>query len=232
MGKAVNGRTLSAGDAEAVLRKNIANIVKKASAGKPLTSRELAIIERYRDPAPGDAPSSLAQEFVTSYAHLGKIFGPHGNSFKRWKRELKDAPDPLQNGLHSVAAWRGFFSKHPELLNKTKGASERPAAGPQENAGDDENLTESEYRRRKTREQWLRMKQEREKNAELYYLRSDVDAWIRDRIEKVKQVLQNSLKNVLPPRLEGLTATAMMPKMDPVIAEVIAAFRNLPPAAK
>src|SRR5438045_2517917 len=85
---AASAPLLTADQAQAVLKRNVANLVKKSAAGKALSPRELKLIAEFA----GSATAGVPAEWVSSDAKLGDIFNHHRASFPRWRRDFTDAP--------------------------------------------------------------------------------------------------------------------------------------------
>jgi hypothetical protein len=205
-----NAGPLKPEEARAVLQKHLTNIVRKAAAGKTLSQREQAEIARFaqaESPAP-NRPTN-ASEWVSSYAQLGKIVGLHRASFPRIRRDNPDAPKPRDNGDHSVSAWRAWLEAHTEIQCRSE------ASAP----------SKSKLEEEKLRQQCRRLKFENDRAAGLYLLKSDVDGWLMETVEKLKAKLSAKLLNELPPKLEGLRAAEIAAKIEPIIAEIVQLLR-------
>lgn len=204
-------KLLSTEDARAVLQKNLANIVKKSAAGRTLSAKELAIIEG--EAGAIEQAAANAPKFVNSYEELSAIFGPHRASFPRFRRDYKDAPKPKANGKHSVDAWKKFFERHPECLVKTSSS----VSGPEK----------SKLEAEKVREQVRKLKIENDIREGLYLPRSEVEAWLMDRVQQLRDRLTAKLKNELPPKLVGRNAGEIAAKMEREIGSLCKILQGL-----
>lgn len=124
-------------DAEKIRLKNIANIIRKANAGKTLTNAERALIDSEAAGAQPGAPfastwDALAQRLGISRRGLQKVR-------ERFTGQL---PPDRADGRHDVAAWSRFFAEHH--IN----AADEDAAL----AGSDDGLTIAELKRREIAE--------------------------------------------------------------------------------
>ena len=201
-------RILSAQEAEKILQKNVANIVKKAAAGKTLTAREQSLIASFQSPAAAADPTSPPAEWVSSYEALGSIFGPHRASFPRFRKQFPDAPKPRANGDHHVPAWRKFFEAHPELLDK----SETPA------------LDALRLKDEKIREQIRRIKFENEVREGQFLPRDKTLAQIKDLAELLKSKLRSALEDELPPLLQNQPAAIIRTHMKELVDRLCKEF--------
>lgn len=97
-------------DAEKVLTKNLANVIRKANTGKPLTAAERALIEQS---AAGGTLTDTGSAFAKTYDELAQRFGVTRKTLQNaQKRHPDDAPRPRPDGRHDVAAWSQFLIKH------------------------------------------------------------------------------------------------------------------------
>jgi len=97
-------------DAEKVLTKNIANVIRKAHGGKPLTAAERALIEQT---AAGGSLNGGNSAFAKTYDELGQRFGITRKTLQNAsKRYPQDVPRPRADGRHDVAAWSEFLIRH------------------------------------------------------------------------------------------------------------------------
>jgi len=66
----------------------------------------------------------------------------------------------------------------------------------------------------------------------LYVKRGEVEAWITDLAEKIKNVLRKKLRNELPPKLEGLRAAEISAKMEGEVIGPICRLLRFEPEAQ
>ena len=112
-------------DFDKVLEKDLANIVKKASAGAPLTARERALIEaekskRAKPTAPKAAPRvrpkaksgrSAMTGYVESYQWYAARYGSARRTVMRWVKTGKEMqPDPILCPLDEPTKMRGWWA--------------------------------------------------------------------------------------------------------------------------
>ncbi len=178
---------LSPAEATAILKKNVANIVKKSASGKTLTPRELALIGEFSE---GSKVSS--SEWVKSYAELAKFFGCHHHSFPRWKKDFPDAPRPRHNGDHSVSAWRKFFAAHPEIKLRAEAGT-----------------TKHDLEIERLRQQCRRIAFANDVAEKKVIPLADAQHVLITLAEHLKGLLRTSLEDDLPPLLAGLSAPAI-----------------------
>jgi hypothetical protein len=199
---------LTVDQAQAVLRRNVANLVKKSSNGKALTPRELRVIAEFA----GEKATVISHdvEWVSSDAKLGEVLGHHRASFPRWRREFSDAPRPRDNGEHNVGQWRKFFQGHPEIKSD---------AGPVEKAA-----LEIE----KLRQQCRRIKFDNDVADKKFLPLDRAVADVADLAESLKASLRTKLEDDLPPLLAGLPAPAIRVQMKKVNDELCRMMEGCP----
>jgi len=134
---------LSPEDAEKLRLKNIANIIRKANAGKTLTAHERALIEAE---ASGHSGGSSGSGFASTWDELADRLQISRKGLQKVRaRYPDDQPKDKADGRHDVAAWQAFFRTH-----NIKGS-----AIDDEPAGDGDELvttSEAEWRKRLLRE--------------------------------------------------------------------------------
>ncbi|WP_395753337.1 hypothetical protein [Prosthecobacter sp.] len=97
-------------DAEKVLIKNLANVIRKANTGKPLTAAERALIE---EAAAGGTLQDTGSAFAKTYDELAQRFGLTRKTLQNAsKRFPEEVPKARADGRHDVAAWSQFLIKH------------------------------------------------------------------------------------------------------------------------
>lgn len=197
---------LTADQAQAVLKRNVANLVKKSAAGKALSPRELKLISEFA----GQPASGALADWVSSDAKLGEIFKHHRASFPRWRKEFPDAPRPRDNGDHNVAQWKKFFEAHPEI---------RSDAGPASKAMVQEEIL---------REQCRRIKFNNDVAEKKFILLDRATSDVTGLAESLKATLRTKLEDELPPLLAGLPAPAIRVQMKKVNDELCRMMEDCP----
>lgn len=96
-------------DAEKVLIKNLANVIRKANTGKPLTAAERALIEQA---AAGGTQQDSGSAFTKTYDELAQRFGLSRKTLQNASNRYPDAPRARADGRHDVAAWSQFLIAH------------------------------------------------------------------------------------------------------------------------
>lgn len=97
-------------DAEKVLTKNLANVIRKANTGKPLTAAERALIEQS---AAGGPLTDSGSAYAKTYDELAQRLGVSRKTLQNAaKRHPSDAPRHKGDGRHDVAAWSQFVIAH------------------------------------------------------------------------------------------------------------------------
>jgi len=195
---------LSPADADAILQKNVTNIVKKSASGKTLTPHEMEVIENF-----SDGSKVSPSEWVKSYAELAKILGCHHHSLPRWKKDFSDAPKPRHNGEHSVSAWRKFFAAHPEIRLRAEAGT-----------------TKYDLEIEKLRQECRRITFENDV-AERKYIATDVvGPALRNVSLHQRAVLQRKLEHELPTKLVGLSTIEILAHMRATVDEICRIFRE------
>ncbi|MEQ1862790.1 MAG: hypothetical protein ABMA13_22950 [Chthoniobacteraceae bacterium] len=110
--------------------RQLANIIRKISAGKTPTAREAALLAQAKVGGAGDAPSA----FAPTWDELADRLGTTRRSLQDWRKDPRYAPDcpkPQADGRLDVAAFAEWMVRHGLAR-----ADER-VAGDDEDAGDD-----------------------------------------------------------------------------------------------
>lgn len=116
-------------DAEKVLIKNLANVIRKANTGKPLTAAERALIEQA---AAGGTLQDTGSAFAKTYDELAQRFGLTRKTLQNArKRHPDEAPRERADGRHDVAAWSQFLIRH-NIARTAENIAGAPAAEGQE----------------------------------------------------------------------------------------------------
>lgn len=171
--------TLTPDQARAILKRDAANVVKRVTAGKPLSSSERKHLAALVSGGDGADP-----QFAANAAELADVLGVDRKTVARWKR-TKGNPGTRPDGRYSVNEWREFKASRP--------AGDR----------DSEDLDE---KAEKTRN--IRLKNQK-LEAEVAVLRRDyvekalVEQWVGGMIMTAKRVLLG-LPSGLAPHVVGL----------------------------
>ena len=91
--------------AKRLLNRDFANLIKRVQSGGKISRAERAMLQTM---ASGSASDS--QPFAKDYAELAIVLGVSRQSVNSWKK-FEDAPQPRNNGLHDVQAWREFMGR-------------------------------------------------------------------------------------------------------------------------
>lgn len=187
-----------------IFKANLANVVRKVKAGKPLSTAELELVNKAEtvEPVSYDSIGAAAAALSVPVALL-----------KRAKR----------NGAPGFRGSRVYPSELLPWLKKREAevaTSNGPAGG---GAADllDKNLWEC----RKLRLQCEKIeRQEKERTRELIAF-AEIETWMLNTAEQMKTVLRHKLRNELPPKIEGLRAPEIAGRMDEVISEIVGLMR-------
>lgn len=183
---------LSPEDAEKVLTKNLANVIRKANAGKTLTAAERALLEQS---AAGGTLNGSSSAFAKTWDDLAQRLGVSRKTLQNvQKRKLEGQPRPRADGRHDVAAWSRFFVVH----NIARTAEDLPtheavAAGAPESVTD--------WKAEKLKLECDKISLEVAKTAGELVSATDVEAGVSAMVAAFRQALNN-----LPARVaqEGL----------------------------
>jgi hypothetical protein len=96
------GVKLTREQAEALLRGDLGNLVKKVKAGKPLSASERNLLNSSLD---GGIAS--AAEYVDNVIELAELLGVTRRTISRWKK-VEGNPGTRTDGRYHVPAWREF----------------------------------------------------------------------------------------------------------------------------
>ncbi len=104
---------LSPEDVEKIRTKNLANLIRKANAGKTLTRAELLMLDQART---GEVQTlGVVKNFVTTWDELAKAIGVSRRAVQEWRKDPRycnDCPPDRADGRHDVAAWLDFMVRH------------------------------------------------------------------------------------------------------------------------
>jgi hypothetical protein len=112
-----DGSILTQEQASKLLRRDVANLVKKVTNGKPLTSTERALVQS----SASGSDLTMAKAWAVDQVELGEILGITRKTVQRWRKE--GAPDAESNGRWSLAGWRAWMAQHGK-----KGGDEKESA--------------------------------------------------------------------------------------------------------
>jgi transposase-like protein len=186
--------------ARKLLHKDLANLVKRVHEGKKLTRAERTMLQNLAGASAGNEGPTHARNFV----ELAEILGVSRQALGQWRRR-KDAPKAAANGLHEVAAWREFMSRH-----HLKG-SEAPVTDEEASLKARKLLAEVEERE-------LRVAVKKELYVPLDVVKHE---WTT-RVGRAVNLLRNKFEAELPPILSGLDAVGIQEECRKGIDEVMA----------
>lgn len=171
-------------DAEKVLTKDLANVIRKVHASKPLTAAERALIAQVGAGAPlvGDASSAFAKTYDELAQRLGLTRKTLQNA---GKRHPEDVPRPRADGRHDVAAWSQFILKH----NIARTAEGIETAATEE--GQDKPVTVTDWKARELELKCEKLSIENAKVAGELVAANDVEAGLSSLLAAARQALNN-----------------------------------------
>jgi hypothetical protein len=182
--------------AEKILDADFANVIKKVSAGKPLTVAERARIEARA------AGSTDSTAYAKTLVELASLLGVTRRTLSNWQK-LDGAPLALSNGFWPVTDWREFIrlrglkSGKPTFSNEDALKARKLLA----------EVEERELRLQIKKGEYVRVEQVR---SEWIGLAAHATAILRAKFE-----------NELPPVLSGLDATGIQEECRRAIDEVL-----------
>ena len=106
-----NAATIPAEVFSKIEQKDIANLIKKARDGKPLTGPQMQRLRLYAQPV---EQALTGPTHVTNIAALCAALGISRPTFYKY-RKRRAAPKKATNGKHDVGAWREFLTREGVL---------------------------------------------------------------------------------------------------------------------
>ncbi len=184
-------------DAEKVLTKNLANVIRKANTGKPLTAAERALIEQA---AAGGTLTDSGSAFAKTYDELAQRFGITRKTLQNaTKRFPADAPKPRADGRHDVAAWSQFLIHH----NIARTAENIAGAAATEGQAENRPITVTDWKARELELKCEKLTIENAKTAGELVEAASVEAGTTHLISGFRQALNNFIPR-LAQKLDGL----------------------------
>jgi hypothetical protein len=177
-------------DAEKVLVKNLANVIRKANTGKPLTAAERALIEQA---AAGGTLQDTGSAFAKTYDELAQRFAVTRKTLQNASNRFPDdAPKPRADGRHDVAAWSQFLVKH-NIARTAENIASAPS---------DDELTRpvsvTDWKAEELKLKCTKLQLENAKVAGALVDAAEIESGVSVLVQAFRQALNN-----LPPRLAG-----------------------------
>lgn len=171
-------------DAEKVLTKDLANVIRKVHTSKPLTAAERALIAQVGAGAPlvGDASSAFAKTYDELAQRLGLTRKTLQNAAKRFPA---DVPRPRADGRHDVAAWSRFVITH-NIARTAEGIETAASDG-----GDDRPITVTDWKAKELELKCEKLSIENAKVAGELVAANDVEAGLSSLLAAARQALNN-----------------------------------------
>ncbi len=207
------GDILTSEQAEAVLKRDHVNIVRKAKEGKTLSTQERSILQQIANGDDDGEPVDTRAQAKT-LVELARILGCSRPTLNLW-RKMDGAPEPNSDSSHEVDAWRAFMEDKD--LRGYKGKR-----GPGAEAG----VIDNDLKARKL------LAEIETKEAKLAIIRGEsipveeVREFYGKRIAECISILRNRFENELPPILVGLEALDIKEKCGAVIDDVVDSFNR------
>ena len=193
-----------------VQAKNIENLIRKASEGKPLSAREMEILNQQADHAQVIPPQRIKTKAALAVAL----------NFSRQriqtlaKKEGFPQPGPDGFDLAAVVTFLEGAGIDVDLPSLGK--------GPPSEAKPRRNL--SELKAELLKEQIAKLKFQNQVEQRQYIAKDEIARELTRVIHQFKSVLYGALENELPPILEGMKAADIQVKMRGALA---AAFKSI-----
>lgn len=178
-----------------MLKKQVANILKKANSGKVLTAREEGIVSGYQENQTGKPKRTM----VPNQFALAKACGVDRTQIADW-RKFPDFPKPSANGswcVEEVMTW---------IQEKGFKGGELPAI--------------QRIRMREITAKAEKIEFELDVEKGKYILIDQAKSEIIHMITSAKTILRTKFESEFPPILEGLTAAQIQQKCKQAIDEV------------
>jgi hypothetical protein len=177
---------LSPEDAEKVLTKNLANVIRKANSGKPLTAAERALLEQQ---AAGGTLTGSSSAFAKTWDELAQRLNVSRKTLQNVEKRAKtgefpDLPKPRADGRHDVASWSAFFVKH----NIARSAEDLP---PDDAAALGAPITVTDWKAREVELKCAKLELENGRVAGELVLATDVEAGLSTLVASFRQALNN-----------------------------------------
>lgn len=172
-------------DAEKVLTKNLANVIRKAQVGKTLTAAERALIEQT---AAGGSMIGGHSAFAKTYDELAQRFGISRKTLQNAsKRFPEEVPTPRADGRHDVAAWSAFLVRN----NIARTAEHIAGAASEESFDDDKPITVTDWKAKELELKCEKLAIENAKVAGELVIKSDVESGTSVLVTAFRQALNN-----------------------------------------
>lgn len=196
--------------ADAILKKDFANVVAKVKDGKTLLATERTLLQSIAG-SPTDQPPD-GRSKAKNITDLCKILGVTTPTLRAWRKRL-GAPQPNSDSSWDVAPWREFMQAHD--LKGRAGAQILGDASQPDGLKARRLLVDIETREEK-----------------LAVLRGEsipvgkVREFFGTRVGEVIAILRNSFESELPPLLTGKSAIEIREVCRGVIDETVAALNR------
>lgn len=197
--------------AQKLLDHDVARIVQKVKAKKPLTAPERNLLSQMADREEGDTgPIERTPDHVKTVSALAGVLGISRRSIQLWRKKFSgEIPKNRTNGDYDVVAWRAFV--------KRKGLKEHPeeADTDPQDADDMDSLKKRDLRARAE-----------EREFKLAVLRGDyiaadeVKESIAALVAETIKMLRDKFENELPPVCAGLDAVRIRAEASRAIDDV------------
>lgn len=171
-------------DAEKVLTKDLANVIRKSQQGKPLTAAERALIQQT---AAGGQVSGGNSAFAKTYEDLAQRLGLTRKTLQNAsKRYPEEAPRPRADGRHDVAAWSEFV-----VVKNIARAAEHIAHAASIESEEEGPVTVTDWKAEELKLKCAKLEIENGKVAGELVAAADVEAGLSTMVAAFRQALNN-----------------------------------------
>ena len=182
--------------AKRLLNRDFANLIKRVQSGGKISRAERAMLQTMASGSASDTPP-----FAKDYAELAIVLGVSRQSVNSWKK-FEDAPQPRNNGLHDVQAWREFMGR-------------RGLKGDDIGPTDEQSRLKARKLLAEVEEREFRLSVRRGEFVSVEQVKRE---WTTA-VGRARALLEARLLNEYPPILSGKDAHGIREDMDKLVAE-------------
>ena len=182
--------------AKRLLNRDFANLIKRVQSGGKISRAERAMLQTMASGSSSDAPP-----FAKDYAELSILLGVSRQAVNSW-RKFDDAPQPRNNGLHDVQAWREFMGRRG-----LKGGEIGPI--------DEQSRLKARKLLAEVEEREFRLSVRRGEFVSVEQVKRE---WTTN-VARARALLEARLCNELPPVLSGKDAHGIREELEKLIIE-------------
>lgn len=201
--------------AQVMLNREMTRVIKKSEAGKPLTDREMRMLEKLVPEEEQEEP-----RFVKNQSELAKALDVDRKTILLW-RKSHDTPEARPDGRYNIDEWRVFVKRYG-LGRKGVNLGDDPNT-----LGGEDGLEDKETLQRKKlalENEQRQLKIDIEKG---FYIQAELvqESWT-GKVAEASSLMRNKLENELPPVIAGMDAADIRKEMMTVIDEICQILHN------